>query len=245
MAWLLIDNSNNRTKFRMGDAGGLHEWHAVMPTHDLTAESIQPLIDGLDFSGVVVASVVPGKEGVLRSVFANHAYHRLTHESPLGYGFELAEPEQIGHDRLANAVALNQHYAKPGIALDFGTAVTFSVISAAGNFAGGAIAPGMECMTEYLAKKTALLPKVEAVPYSSSIGKNTIDAMRIGAVAGQRGMVREILREMISEIGGEVAVVATGGGATFAAHGLTEISSVNLDLTLEGLRLVAARVFID
>ncbi len=243
MAWLLIDNSNSRTKFRLGDANQLLEWNAVMPTQDLDALSIQAMVEGLAVSAVIVASVVPEKEAVLRKVFADRAYHRVTHESPLGYGFELDTPEQIGHDRLANVVALKERYGAPAIAIDFGTAVTFSVISANGNFAGGVIAPGMDCMTDYLASKTAQLPRVNPEKYASAIGKNTLEALRIGAVAGHRGMVREILREIISEIGGDVKVVATGGGATFAAEGLPEISSVDLDLTLEGLRLVAGRVF--
>lgn len=243
MAWLLIDNSNSRTKFRLGDANRLLEWNAVMPTRDLDVSSIKALMDGLDFSAVAVASVVPDKEAVLREFFGDRSYHRLTHESPLDYGFELDAPEQIGHDRLANVVALKSRYGAPGIAIDFGTAVTFSVISANGNFAGGVIAPGMDCMTDYLSQKTAQLPRVHPEKYSSAIGKNTLDALRIGAVAGHRGMVREILREIVSEIGGNVTVVATGGGAAFAAESLPEISSVDLDLTLEGLRLVAGRVF--
>jgi type III pantothenate kinase len=125
MAWLLIDNSNSRTKFRLGDSGGLLEWNAIMPTQDLTVGSIRSLIDGLDFSGVVVASVVPEKELLLRKVFENQPYHSLTHESPLGYGFDLDAPEQIGHDRLANVAALKLRYGAPSIAIDFGTAVTF------------------------------------------------------------------------------------------------------------------------
>ncbi len=244
MAWLLIDNSNSRTKLRLGDANGLLEWNAVMPTQDLDVSSTKALVDGLDFSAVIVASVVPEKEAVLRNFFEHRAaYHKLTHESPLGYGFELDTPEQIGHDRLANTVALKSRYGAPSIAIDFGTAVTFSVISANGNFAGGVIAPGMGCMTEYLASKTAQLPRVNPEKYASAIGKNTLEALGIGAVAGHRGMVREILREIVSEIGGDVTVVATGGGAAFAAQGLPEITSVDLDLTLEGLRLVAGRVF--
>lgn len=239
MAWLLIDNSNSRSKFRLGDASGLLDWHAVMPTRDLTTRSIQELVAGLNFSAVVVASVVPEKEMLFRQFFENHSYHNLTHKSPLGYGFELDAPEQIGHDRLANGVALKKRYGAPSIAIDFGTAVTFSVISSTGNFSGGVIAPGMECMTEYLSQKTAQLPRVNPEEYTSAIGKTTTEALQIGAVAGHRGMVREILHEIIKEIGGEVKVIATGGGAVFAAQGLPEISSVDLDLTLEGLRLVA------
>jgi type III pantothenate kinase len=244
MAWLLIDNSNSRTKFRLGNARGLMEWSAVVPTQDLEVLSLQALAGGLDFSAVAVASVVPEKEDLLRRFFENHAaYHRLTHESPLGYGFEIDRPEQVGHDRLANVVALKERYHAPGIAIDFGTAVTFSVMTAKGNFAGGVIAPGMDCMTDYLASKTAQLPRVKPERYESAIGKTTLEALRIGVVAGHRGMIREILHEIVSEIGGGASVVATGGGATFAAQGLPEISSVDLDLTLEGLRLVAGRVF--
>lgn len=244
MAWLLIDNSNSRTKFRLADAEGLLEWNVVIPTQDLETKSIQALVEGLDFSAVVVASVVPEKEAVLRQFFENRfPYHKLTHESPLGYGFELDAPEQIGHDRLANVAALKDRYGAPAIAIDFGTAITFSVISAKGNFMGGVIAPGMGCMTEYLASRTAQLPQVTPEEISSAIGKNTTEALQIGVVAGHRGIVREILRGIFSEIGGDVLVVATGGGATFAAQGLPEISSVDPDLTLEGLRLVAGRVF--
>lgn len=244
MAWLLIDNSNSRTKFRLGDAGGLLGWHAVVPTQHLDLASIRSAVDGVDFSAVMVASVVPEKEILIRDAFAGLAdYHRLTHESPLGFGFELEAPEQIGHDRLANVIALKQRYGAPGIAVDCGTAVTFSVLSAGGNFAGGVIAAGMDCMTEYLSRKTAQLPLVKQEKYVSAIGKNTEEALRIGAVAGQRGMVREILREIISETGGSPAVVATGGGAEFLARGLPEISVVDLGLTMEGLRIVAGRVF--
>lgn len=243
MAWLLIDNSNSRTKFRLGDASGLLEWNAVMPTQDLEPSSIKTLVEGLDISAVIVASVVPQKEAELRKLFENNRYHQLTHESPLGYGFEVDAPEQIGHDRLANVVGLRDRYGAPGIVIDFGTAVTFSVISANANFAGGAIAPGMGCMTEYLASRTAQLPLVIPEEISSAIGKSTIEALRIGAVAGHRGMVREILRQIVAEVGGDVTVIATGGGAKFAAQGLPEISKVDPDLTLEGLRLVAERVF--
>jgi type III pantothenate kinase len=243
MAWLLIDNSNSRTKFRMGDEERLGEWSAILPTPELRPTSLAALLDGLDFSAVAVASVVPQTETLLRRFFENHAYHAVTHLSPLGYGFELDAPEQIGHDRLVNLAALKQKYGSPAVAIDFGTAVTFSVLSANGDFAGGVIAPGMGCMTEYLAQKTAQLPLVQAEDLGKAIGKNTTEALQIGAVVGHRGMVKEILREIIAEISGQVTVVATGGGAAFAAQGLPEISVVDPDLTLEGLRIVAARVF--
>lgn len=244
MAWLLIDNSNSRTKFQLADACGLLDWRTIMPTAEIDSETLRQITDGIEFSGVAVASVVPEKEEILRLTFGNEKnYHRLTAESPLGYGFDVEFPEQIGHDRLANVIALNANYAKPGIAIDFGTAVTFSVLSQNGLFAGGVIAPGMQCMTEYLAAKTAQLPKIEPAAISSALGKNTVEALQIGAVLGHRGMVREILHGLLSEIHGSPVIVATGGGADFAARGLKEIQKVDPDLTLEGLRILAKRVF--
>jgi len=244
MAWLLIDNSNTRTKFRLGDEDGLGAWNAISSTAELNEEKVRELLEGIDFSAVIVASVVPEKEIVLKKVLESGGnYHRLTHMSPLGYGFELGAPEQIGHDRLANVVALKKCYRAPGIAIDFGTAITFSVLSAAGNFAGGVIAPGMECLSESLSSRTAQLPMVGLESFTSAVGKTTLEALRIGVTAGHRGMVREILRELRQELGEDTTMVATGGGAEFAAQGISEIHEIAPALTLEGLRLVAKEVF--
>ncbi len=245
MAWLLIDNSNSRTKLRLGDGDGLLEWTVIIPTVDLSGDFLRDHLPGEEIDGVVLASVVPEKAGMIRRFFGEStAFHEISHESPLGYGFDLEHPEQIGSDRLANVAALKTGRGEPGIAIDFGTAVTFSVLSVSGNFAGGAIAPGMDAMTAYLNERTAKLPSVIPVVPAQAIGKTTVEAIRSGAVIGQRGMVREILRELALEAGGRPTVVATGGGAEFAARGLAEIDLVAPDLTLEGLRLVAARVFI-
>jgi len=244
MAWLLIDNSNTRTKLRLGDEHGLMEWRAVIPTCEMEEGVLDRVLAEVEVCGVVVASVVPEKENLLMRYFQRKAnYHRLTAASPLGYEMEVPFPEQIGHDRLANMVALKAKYGVPSIAIDFGTAVTFSVLSEQGTFMGGVIAPGMSCMTEYLAEKTAQLPKVEAADVSSAVGKTTEEALRIGAVLGQRGMLREILSGLVAEVGGSPTVVATGGGAKFAARDFSAIHHVDGDLTLEGLRILATRVF--
>ena len=242
MAWLLIDNSNNRTKLALGDKDRLYQWRAVIPTTDLDSASLGKLLEGISFDGVVCASVVPEKAKLLADFFNPH-FHLLTYKSPHGLGFDLDHPEQIGNDRLANSLALREKYGAPGIAVDFGTAVTFSVVSAEGNFSGGAIAPGMAAMTEYLSSRTAQLPHIAPVEPATAIGKTTVEAMRAGVVIGHRGMVRGILREMISEMGGKPKVIATGGGAAFAAPRIKEIDLVDTDLTLEGLRLLARKVF--
>jgi type III pantothenate kinase len=245
MAWLLIDNSNTRTKFALGGAEGLLDWRAVIPTADLSGASLETALRGVVYDGVAVASVVPEKAAFLAEHFGGHHFHAVSFRSPLGFGFDVASPEQIGNDRLANLAALKNKYGAPAIAIDFGTAVTFSVLSAGGNFIGGAIAPGMAAMTGYLATRTAQLPMVALSEPASAIGATTAEAILSGAVIGHRGMVREILREIISSCGGPPKVVATGGGAEFGAKGISEINTIDPDLTLEGVRLVAAVVFVS
>ena len=107
------------------------------------------------------------------------------------------------------------------------------------NYVGGIIAPGLAAMTDYLHEKTALLPKIEIREIKSAIGKSTEQAMRIGAVHGYRGLVRELIGELKRELHAKkLPVVATGGYAKLIAAKLPEISAVEPDLTLEGLRLV-------
>jgi type III pantothenate kinase len=123
--------------------------------------------------------------------------------------------------------------------VDFGTAVTFDVVDARGNYVGGIIAPGLAAMTNYLHDKTALLPKIDIREIKSAIGKSTEEAMLVGAVHGYRGLVRGLIAELKSELRvKKLPVVATGGYAKLIAAKLPEISAVEPDLTLEGLRLV-------
>lgn len=244
MAWLLIDNSNTRTKLGMGDADGLLAWRTAIPTAELSAATLSAALGEIRFEAVAMASVVPEKAAFLAEHFSGRPFHAVSFRSPLGYGFDMASPEQIGADRLANMAALKRKYGSPAIAIDFGTAVTFSVLSSGGNFAGGAIAPGMAAMTGYLANRTAQLPMVELSDPATAIGKTTSEAILSGAVIGHRGMVREILRGILSELGGKPIVVATGGGAEFAAKGIAEIDHVDPDLTLDGIRIViGSRLF--
>jgi len=156
-----------------------------------------------------------------------------------GVGIDYPKPNSIGPDRLANAVAARQRFGAPVVVVDFGTAVTFDVVDARGNYVGGIIAPGLAAMTNYLHEKTALLPKIEIREIKSAIGKSTEHAMLVGAVHGYRGLVRELIAELKRELRAKkLPVVATGGYAKLIAAKLPEISAVDPDLTLEGLRLV-------
>ncbi|MEI7912588.1 MAG: type III pantothenate kinase [Verrucomicrobiota bacterium] len=244
MSWLLIDNSNTRTKFALGDAGGLGQWRGVLATADVSRATLEVLLDGVAFEAAVIASVVPAKARVLQEFLqARVAVHLLDHRSPLGMGIDYPQPSQIGADRLANAVGVLACHGAPAVVIDSGTAVTFDIVSAAPAYCGGVIAPGLGAMTSYLAQNTALLPEIVLAEPASAIGKSTIHAMQVGAVIGYRGLVREILARICAELPGTPKIVATGGDAQLIANGIPEIDAVDNDLTLEGIRQVARAVY--
>jgi type III pantothenate kinase len=125
--------------------------------------------------------------------------------------------------------------------VDFGTAVTFDIVSECRSYVGGVIAPGLEAMTNFLYQRTALLPRLSLKEPRHAVGKSTIEAMLSGAVFGYRGLVREILARIRAEQfpRKKVWIVATGGYARLIAGGLPEIGVIRPHLTLEGLRIVA------
>jgi len=192
--------------------------------------------------GAVLCSVVPRATPLVRkSVRAVWKLDplELNPKTIRGVGIDYPKPNSIGPDRLANAVAAKFRFGAPVVVVDFGTAVTFDVVNSAGDYVGGIIAPGLAAMTDYLHEKTALLPKIKIREIKSAIGKSTEEAMLVGAVHGYRGLVRELIGELKRELRvKKLPVVATGGYAKLIAAKLPEISAVDPDLTLEGLRLV-------
>jgi len=187
----------------------------------------------------VVCSVVPKKNGVVRKVARRSRILWLTPRVKLGVGIDYPNPKTIGADRLANAAAVASIYGCPAIVVDFGTAVTFDIVSAQRKYVGGVIAPGLESMTNFLYQRTALLPKLSLQEPRSAVGKSTLEAMRSGAVIGYRGLVREIIARIKAERfpGKKMHVIATGGYADLIATRLPEIDAVHPNLTLEGLRI--------
>jgi type III pantothenate kinase len=194
--------------------------------------------------GVVLCSVVPRVtpfvRKAVRRLWKLNALE-LTPKTLRGLGIDYPKPDTIGPDRLANAVAARHRFGAPVVVVDFGTAVTFDVVNRAGRYVGGIIAPGLAAMTDYLHEKTALLPKIRIREETAIIGKNTGQAMMIGAVHGYRGLVRELIAELKRELRAKhLPVIATGGYARLIASKLPEISAVEPNLTLEGLRLTWA-----
>jgi len=189
----------------------------------------------------MVSSVVPAKDSAILEGAGKTRVVWLNWKLKMGVKIDYPKPQSIGADRLANAAAVTALYGCPAVVVDFGTAVTFDIVSEPGAYIGGVIAPGLEAMTNFLYQRTALLPKLSLKEPRSAIGKSTIQAMLSGAVFGYRGLVREILSQIRAERfpRKKVNVVATGGYARLIARGLPEIGVVHPNLTLEGLRIAA------
>jgi type III pantothenate kinase len=238
--YLLIDISNSFTKLAFATRERISK-SARVPTERLTTASLKRLLRRRKVDIVAVSSVVPKKNAVVRTAAKRWRILWLTPQVKLGVGIDYPKPKEIGADRLANAVAVAAFYRCPAIVVDFGTAVTFDIVSGQRKYVGGVIAPGLESMTNFLYRRTALLPKLSMKEPRSSVGRSTIEAMRVGAVIGYRGLVREIISRIKTERfpGQRVYVIATGGYAGLIAKRLGEIDSVHPNLTLEGLRIVA------
>jgi type III pantothenate kinase len=206
------------------------------------SKSIEDFLDNGRLEGVAICSVVPRLTPLVSRVIKTRYgldCLELTAKTVVGIGIEYPEPESIGPDRLANAIAVKRHFGAPAIVVDFGTAVTFDVVNRRGNYIGGIIAPGLAAMTDYLHEKTALLPRIKIREVSQVVGKNTEQAMLIGAVHGYRGLVSELIAELRRELKTRrLPVVATGGYAKLIAAKIPGITAVEPLLTLEGLRLV-------
>jgi type III pantothenate kinase len=235
--FLLIDNSNSFTKFALASRTALGATRKLR-TREVDARSLSRLLRGWRFESVVMCSVVPEKGALLATYLRAHPFLAVNARTRLGIGIEYPKPRSIGADRLANAVSATHFFGAPVIVVDFGTAVTFDIISRERNYIGGVIAPGLEAMTDYLHQRTALLPTITLREPPGPIGKTTRHAMLAGAIHGYRGLVREILAQIRREIG-RAKVVATGGYADLIANGVREIGEVREHLTLEGLRLIA------
>jgi type III pantothenate kinase len=242
MAWLLVDNSNTRTKFALADQETLLPQRSWIPTREISAATLETALREFAFTGSLLCSVVPEKARILEDHLSGFGpVHSLSFHSDTGLAIDYPHPAQIGADRLANAIGVASRHGAPAIVIDFGTAVTFDVVTAGPAYSGGVIAPGLGAMQDYLGRRTALLPKIELEEPRAAIGKSTVEAMQAGAVYGYRGLVREIITRLRSEMGGDPVIVATGGDAALIARGLPEIRVVDPDLTLEGLRLAAVR----
>ena len=194
-----------------------------------------------DITGIVLCSTVPP----LVTIFIE-MLQRYFNAKPLvvgpgiktGVRIRFDNPREVGHDRIANAAAANYLYKGPVIVVDVGTATTFDIVTAEGDYIGGVIAPGIAHGAEALTSRTAALPRIELVAPKQTIGPNTISAMQAGIVFGYVGLIEGITERIQRELGEKATVVATGGYAYIIIPETTIIDTVNPDITLIGLRLI-------
>lgn len=199
-------------------------------------------IDRLD--GVIIASVVPEALQTLNQALGQYWHIEamtVSHELDLGIQICYSPATAVGADRLANAIAAIALYGTPAIVVDFGTATTFDVISARGEYLGGAISPGLEISEDALLSRTAQLPRVPLKPPSSAIGASTVASLQSGILFGYAGLVDGMVHRISLELGDDVQVIATGGLATTVSPLAESVQHIDVDLTLVGLRMIFER----
>lgn len=250
---LVIDVGNTHTVLGVyRDDELLHRWRVtsdVARTVDEYAALFHQLfqLSALHFSalnGVIISSVVPSLVKTLETLC-----RRYFNCSPcvVGPGIETGmpvhydDPCQVGADRLVNAVAAYEKYRRALIIVDLGTATTFDCISADGCFKGGAIAPGLGISAEALFSRTRQLPRVEFERPPQVIAQNTEHSIQSGVFYGYVGLVDGIVERMRQELPDEPLTVATGGLAAVIAAASRTISVTDMDLTLDGLRIIYQR----
>jgi type III pantothenate kinase len=198
-----------------------------------------------DVDDVIISSVVPPIMHTLITMSIKYFGKKPMLIEPgikTGINIKYDDPRELGADRIVNAVAAYSKYGGPLIIVDFGTAITFCVISKNGDYLGGAIAPGIKISSEALFSRTSKLPKVELVKPKNVIGKNTVNSIQSGLIYGYVGLVDYIIERIMEEIKDQEGVVeniiATGGFASLIGTESRYINRIDKLLTLEGLRII-------
>ena len=201
----------------------------------------QAKTDTDDLSGVVISSVVPSLTDMIAHM--SEKYLRKTaiivsSKLDLGVPILIDNPEQLGADRICNAVAGIRDYDLPLVVVDFGTATTFDVISSKGEYLGGVIAPGVETSANDLFHRAAQLPKIDFHFPDNIIGKNSINSMQSGIMNGAVAIVDSMISAIEKEMGEKMNTVATGGFAHLITPRCSTVKEINAHLTLEGLSFI-------
>ncbi|EHM02343.1 putative pantothenate kinase, type III [Acetobacteraceae bacterium AT-5844] len=197
-----------------------------------------------DIDRCVLGTVVPAALYNLRRLCREwFSAEPLVARAPLDWGFPIKvdNPDEVGADRLLNALAAHHHYKGPLVVIDFGTATTFDMVDHDGAYLGGIIAPGIQLSIEALHRAAARLPRIGIGRPQSVIGRSTVPAMQSGIFWGYVGLVEGIVTRIRAEFGAPLKVIGTGGLAPLLAEGTPVLERTDPDITLEGLRLLADR----
>lgn len=195
-------------------------------------------------TGAIISSVVPALTTTFESMIETSFHHTpmmVSSETDTGLTLKYLNPKEIGSDRIVNAAAAYHKFRRDLIVVDFGTATTFCVITRAGDYLGGAIAPGLAISADALFSRAAKLSKVELIRPKTVIGIDTASSIQSGLVFGYAGLVDTLIQRMESEMGHPSYVVATGGLAPVIAPEAKSIQHIEPLLTLEGLELLYRR----
>ena len=244
---LTMDIGNTNMKFGVFQGDELTHSFRLGTRHDVTSDEIGlTLMQFLSFVGVerrevedvCITSVVPQ---VMHA--ATNAMRKYIGREPLVAGDALkikipnryGNPEEVGMDRLVDAVGAYQRYGGPLVIVDFGTATTFNAVDRDGGYLGGAIMPGIRISMKALFERTAKLPRIELADPGMVIGRNTVQSMQAGAFYGYSGAVMNIAALMKQELGPDTQLVVTGGLSSLFSKGVAGIDHVDTTITLNGL----------
>jgi len=199
-------------------------------------------------TGVIISSVVPPLTLAFRELSKRYLHQEpliVTHQTETGVRVAIDQPEQAGADRIVNAAAVVALHSYPAIVIDFGTATTFDVISAEGEYVGGAISPGINLAHDALVSRAARLHKVDLVPPANAIGKSTIHAMQSGIFWGYVGLIEGLVKRLKESLAHEeTVVIATGGLSVLFNEHTDAIDTIAPELTLDGLRVIYERNYV-
>ena len=251
---LAIDVGNTNIVLGVFDGATLVQSWRLQTVRERTSDELGLLVDGLfahsriervRIRGVMLGSVVPPLTGTIRAMVQRYfGVTAITVEPGVNTLMPILYevPSEVGADRIVNAVAayekFGQDSGRPLIVVDFGTATTLDAITAAGEYLGGAICPGVQISADALFQRAARLPRIDVRKPTRVVGRTTVSAMESGLFYGYVGMVEGLVRRMSDELGGNAVSVATGGLAEMIAPETTLIQHVDPDLTLHGLRIV-------
>lgn len=247
---LAVDAGNTQTQVGLFDGERLVEHWRLATVRDATTDELAVTLtnllelrggklDGVD--GAIVSSVVPALSLEYERISERYLDGGLLIVSPAlktGMPIRIDNPHQLGTDRLVNAVAAYDRCRAACIVVDFGTSLNYDVVSAAGEYLGGVISPGVDISAEALWERAAKLVKVDIEPPATVIGKNTEAAIRSGIVYGFAGQVDGVVARLREELAEEATAIATGGHAQVIAPYCETVDEVDEFLTLTGLRLI-------
>jgi len=251
---LAIDVGNTNMVIGVFDEDALIQSWRLQTLRERTSDELGLLVEGLfnhsaidpaKITGIIVGSVVPPLTGTTCTMVER--FFKLT---PLvvdparnaGMPIRYDNPAEVGADRIVNAIAAYEQFGseppRPLIVCDFGTATTLDAVSAKGEYLGGAICPGVSISADALFQRAARLPRIDVRKPYTVIGRTTVGAMESGLFFGYVGMVEGLVRRMNAELGGDAICVATGGLAAVIAPETQLFDHVDVDLTLQGLKIV-------